>query len=97
MIGIPQFFQNYLPGHETELKPFHYHPKKDRELEIWEDFPKSLASIEQDLIRATEITLRLSKPEEQNVILCDASYHGAEFILSLLDYHKTGSSRLQRS
>ena len=45
--------------------------------------------LKHDLIQATEITLRLPKPGLQYVILCDASYHGTDFVLMVEDYVKT--------
>ena len=38
--------------------------------------------------KATEMTLRLAKPGLQYVLLCDASYHGAGFVLMIEDYCK---------
>ena len=35
---------------------------------------------------ATNVTLQLTKPGLQYVILCDASYHGAGFVLLVEDY-----------
>ena len=37
-------------------------------------------------MEATNVTLRLQKPGLQYVILCDASYHGAGFVLMVEDY-----------
>ena len=53
---------------------------------------KNLATIKQDLLRATGITLRLPKPRQQHVILCNASYHGSGFILMVEDYVKENNS-----
>ena len=74
-----------MPDLGTKLMPFCHLLKKDRELEITEEHRKSLATIKQDLLRATEITLRLPKPGLQYVILCDASYHGTGFVLMVED------------
>ena len=42
-------------------------------------------------MEATNVTLRLPKPGLQYVILCDASYHGAGFVLVVEDYvNETG-------
>ena len=47
--------------------------------------------IKKDLMEATNVTLRLPKPGLQYVILCDASYHGAGFLLMVEDYvNETG-------
>ena len=92
LIGFAQFFRNYIPDLGTKLMPFYHLLKKDRELEVTEEHRKSLATIKQDLLRATEITLRLPKPGLQYVILCDASYHGTGFVLMVEDYVKENNS-----
>ena len=53
---------------------------------------KSLATIKQDLLRATEETLRLLKPGLRYVILCDNSYHGTGFVLMVEEYVKENNS-----
>ena len=92
LIGFSQFFRNYIPDLGTKLMPFYHLLKKDRELETTEGHQKSLATIIQDLLRATGITLRLTKPRQQQVILCNASYHGTGFVLMVEDYFKDNVS-----
>ena len=42
-------------------------------------------------METTNVTLRLPKPGLQYVIFCDASYHGAGFVLMVEDYvNETG-------
>ena len=49
-------------------------------------------------MEATNVTLRLPKPGLQYVILCDASYHGAGFVLMVEDYvNETGKKKNIRS
>ena len=60
-------------------------------IETTEDHVKALEVIKKDLMEATNVTLQLPKPGLQNVILCDASYHGAGFVLMMEDYvNETG-------
>ena len=93
LIGFSQFFRNYMPELGTKLMPFYYLLMKDRELVTTEKHRKKLATIkQQDLLRATGITLRLPKPRQQHVILCNASYHGSVFVLMVGDYVKENNS-----
>ena len=65
--------------------------KKDAVIETTEEHVKALEVIKKDLMEATNVTLRLPKPGLQYVILCDASYHGAGFVLMVEDYvNETG-------
>ena len=47
---------------------------------------KALETVKKDLFEATEMTLRLPKPNLQYVLLFDASYYGAGFVLMIEDY-----------
>ena len=68
--------------------------KKDAVMETTEEHVKALEVIKKDLIEATNLTVRLPKPGLQYVILCDASYHGARFVLMVQDYvNKIGKRR----
>ena len=80
MVGFAQFFGNYMPDHGTKLMPLYHLRTKERELEITGEHRNNLATIKQDLLSATKITFR-PKPGLQNLILCDASYHGIGFAL----------------
>ena len=52
---------------------------------IMKKIPKKLKD---DLVKATELTLRLAKPGLQYVLLYYASYYGAGFVLMFQDYFK---------
>ena len=68
--------------------------KKDAVIDYTEEHVKALEVIKKDLMEATNVTLRLPKPGLQYVILCDASYHGADFVLMVEDYvNETGKKR----
>ena len=65
--------------------------KKDAVIETTEEHVNALEVIKKDLMEATNVTLRLPKPGLQYVILCDASYQGAGFVLMVEDYvNETG-------
>ena len=71
--------------------------KKDAVIETTEEHVKALEVIKKDLMEATNVTLRLPKPGLQYVILCDASYHGAGFVLMVEDYvNETGKKEKKK-
>ena len=53
---------------------------------LQDDYLESFDNIKKDLLKATETTLRLAKPGQQYVILCDASYYSSGFVLMFEDY-----------
>ena len=94
LIGFTQFFRNYIPNLGEKLMSCYKLLKKDAVIETTEEHVKALEVIKKDLMEATNVTLRLPKPGLQYVILCDASYHGAGFVLMVEDYvNETGKKR----
>ena len=90
LIGFTHFFRIYIPNLVEKLMSF-YNLKKDADIETTEEHVKALEVIKKDLMEATNVTLRQPKPGLQYVILCDASYHGAGFVLMVEDYvNETG-------
>ena len=53
---------------------------------LQDDYLESFDNLKKDLLKATETTLRLAKPGQQYVILCDASYYSSGFVLMFEDY-----------
>ena len=43
-------------------------------------------NIKKGLLKATETTLRLAKPEQQYVFLCDVSFYSSRFVVMIEDY-----------
>ena len=60
--------------------------RKDVEFLLEDEHLKSFDNIKKDLLKATEITLRLAKPGQQYVILCDASCYSSAFVLMIEHY-----------
>ena len=86
LIGFVQFFRNFIPNLGQKLLPFYELLRKENAFTISNDHHESLNTLKGDLIRATDLTLRLAKPGLQYVILCDASFHGTGFVLMIEDY-----------
>ena len=90
LICFTQFFRNYIPNLGEKLISFYKLLKKDVVIETTEEHVKALEVIK-DLMEATNVTLRLPKPDLKNVILCDANYQGAGFVLMVEDHvNQTG-------
>ena len=73
LLGITQFFRNYIPNLGEKLITLYGLLKKEAVIETSEEHVKALEVIKKDLMEATNLTLRLPKPGLQYVILCDAS------------------------
>ena len=87
LIGFTKFFRNYIPNLGEKLMSFYkLLKKKDAVIETTEEHVKALEVIKKDLMEATNVILRLPKPGLQYVVLCDAIYHRAGFILIVEDY-----------
>ena len=86
LIGFAQFFRNFIPHLGPKLLPFYRLLRKENTFTITDEHVESLNTLKADLTRATNLTLRLAKPGLQFVILCDASFHGAGFVLMIEDY-----------
>ena len=86
LIGFVQFFKNYIPNLGEKLIPFYQLLKKDAKIQPSEKHYERLEIIKKDLLEATDMTLRLPRPDHQYILLCDASYYAAGFVLMVEDY-----------
>ena len=86
LVGFVLFFRSFLPKLAQSLMPWYKLLRKDVEFELQDDHLKSFETINKDLLQATKTTLRLAKPGQQYVILCDASYYSSGFVLMIEDY-----------
>ena len=59
--------------------------RKDVEFFLQDELLKSFHNKKQDLPKATDTTLRLAKPGQQYVIVCDASFYSSGFVLMIED------------
>ena len=86
LVGFVLFFRSFLPNLAQNLIPWYKLLSKNVEFEQQDDLMKSFETIKKDLLQATNTTLRLAKPGQQYVILCDASYYSNGFVLMIEDY-----------
>ena len=73
LIGFTQFFRNFIPKLNKKLLPFYKLLRKDVDFKVQDDHIDNFKQIKTDLLKATTTTLRVAKPNQQYVILCDAS------------------------
>ena len=86
LIGFLRFFRNYIPNLGEKLIPFQRMLKKDSTLEPDETHWKAMATMKNDLLKSTTTTLRFAKPGQKYILLYDASYYAADFVLMVEDY-----------
>ena len=87
LVGFTLLFRSFLPNLAQNLMPWYKLLRKDVEFILQDEHLQSFDNIKkEDLLKATETTLRLAKPEQQYVILCDASYYSSGFVLMIEDY-----------
>ena len=93
LVGFLQFWRDFIPNLSQKLMPFYELLKKNVQHVITEKHEENLKILKNDLIKATNLTLRLAKPGLQYVLLCDASYYGTGFVLMIEDYVKTPNKK----
>ena len=96
-VGFLQFWRDLIPNLGEKLLPFYKLLRKNADHYITDDHEKSLKTLKDDLLKATELTLRLALPGLQYVLLCDASYYGAVFVLMIEDYVKDQKSKERKT
>ena len=88
LVGFMQFWRDFIPNLGEKLLPFYKLLRKHMHPTLTDAHDKHLEILKSDFLKATELTLRLAKPGLQYVLLCDASYHGAGFVLMIEDHVK---------
>ena len=86
LVGFTLFFRSFLPNLAQHLIPWYKLLRKDVEFILQIEHLQSFDNIKKDWLKATETTLRLAKPGQQYVIMCDASYYSSGFVLMIEDY-----------
>ena len=80
LVGFVLFFCKFSPNLAQNLMPWYNLLRKDVDMELQDDHLKNFETIKKDLLHATKTTLRLAKPGQQYVILCDSSYYSSGFV-----------------
>ena len=59
--------------------------RKDADFSLSDCHLQSFETIKEELLQASTTNLRLAKPGQQCVILCDANYYSSGFLLMIQD------------
>ena len=86
LIGFFQYFRHYMPELADKLLPFYQLTKNDTPFEITNEHHTCLKDLTKMLENSCKSTLRLPKPDLIYVILADASYYSAGYVLMVEDY-----------
>ena len=97
LIGFLQFFKNHIPRLSEELISFYKLLCKDSKITTNEEHKDKLKTLKTDLFEATKMTRRLTKPGLQHVLLCDASYYVAVFVIMVEDYVPTTTTKQKKT
>ena len=97
LIGFVQFFRNHIPKLNEIFIPFYELLQKSAFFSTSDRHQEALKQIRNALKKSTTVVLRFPKPGLQYVILCDASYHGAGYVLLFEDYLKDDKHREQKT
>ena len=83
---IFQFYKAFTPGLADELLPFYRLRKKDTGFVIEDEHHVMLEKLTNDLRTACDLSLRLPKVDQPFVIMGDASFYAAGYVLMIEDY-----------
>ena len=70
--------------------------KKDTIFKLEQRHKDVMFGINESLLKATNLSLKLPLPDKQLVIMCDASEHAAGYVLLIEDYSETQSGSLKK-
>ena len=97
LIGFVQFFRNHIPKLNEILILFYERLQKSALFSTSDRDQQALEQIRNALRKATTVVLKFPKPGLQYVILCDASYPGAGYVLLVEDYLKNDKHKEQKT
>ena len=87
IIGFMQYFAKFIPNLSVKLQPFFKLLRKENDLITTQEHQNSLEILKNSLKEACNLSLKMAKPECQFIIVSDASYYSAGYILLIEDYH----------
>ena len=94
LAGFLQFFRMFIPNLGKKLLGFYKMLKKDADFNYDEQTLKDFETLKEDLKRACEMNLKLPKPDEQYVILSDAAFYGAGYVLMIENKSKETGTKI---
>lgn len=85
-LGFVQYFRAFIPQLSDKVLDFYKLLQKDAEFVITEDHTSSFTAIKLALTNACKMSLRLPRTDCQYVVLADASFYAAGYVLLIEDY-----------
>ena len=85
-IGVFQYFRSFIPKLGEKLLPFYQLLRKENDIILTDEHHKCIETLRKDLEQACQLPLKLPKADAQYVILTDASFYAAGYVLLIEDY-----------
>ena len=86
-IGFIQYFLKVIPNLAVKLHSFFELLRKNEELIITNEHTERIEILKQVLNQGCQLSLKMAKPNSQFILVCDASFYAAGYILPIDDYH----------
>ena len=81
LIGFMEYFQKFIPNVAVKFQTFFKLLRKESSFHITYEHENSLEILKSDLVKACNLSLKMAEPHFQFLIVCDASFYAAGFIL----------------
>ena len=85
-IGFFQYFRAFLPKLSERLLPFYTLLRNNQVIQFTKEHHDTFETLKTDLAKSCDTALRLPQPHKQYVIMADASFYAAGFVLMIEDY-----------
>ena len=85
-LGFVNFYRSYIPRLADKTCCLQELIKKDVPFKLNQQHKDAIFEINESLLKATKVSLKLPLPDKQLVIMCDASEHAAGYVLLIEDY-----------
>ena len=85
-LGFVNFYRSYILRLAHKTCCLHELIKKDVPFKLSQQHKDAIFEINESLLKATKVSLKLPLPDKQLVIMCDASEHAANYVFLIGDY-----------
>ena len=85
-LGFINFYRSYSPRLADKTTVLHELITKDTIFKLEQRHKDVIFEINESLLKATDLSLKLPLPDKQFVFMCDASEHAAGYVLLIEDY-----------
>ena len=86
MIGFFQFYKEFIPELAEKLLPFYQLLRNETDFKTTDEHEEILHTLKTNLKHACQLSLRLPRQNDQYVIMADASFYAAGYVLMIKDY-----------